>query len=198
MIEYIVGKIDSLSPTATVIETSGGIGYRLEISLPVYSQLSNQKEARLLVHEAIREDAWTLYGFLDEQERDLFRSLIGVSGVGVNTARVILSSIPAKELERVISTGDYNRLKTIKGIGAKTAQRIIVDLKDKIKPADDNEPTSDVIASMTDSGSFEEALAALVMLGFNRQQSFKVLRQLYTTAPSISVEEAIKQALARL
>lgn len=193
MIEYIKGTIVELTPTYAVLET-GGIGYLINISLPTFSALENIKESRLLVHEIIREDVHLLFGFKDERERSMFRLLIGVSGVGANTARMILSSIPAPELEQVIVSGDHSRLKNVKGIGIKTAQRVIVDLKDKIKPIDD----ALLIQSPIVSEAFEEALAALVMLGFARPQSQKVLKKLYDAEPMIRVEEAIKKALTML
>ena len=136
MIEYVKGRVASLNPAAAVIETSGGVAYILQISLPTFSKLENMPEATLLVHEAIREDAWTLYGFLEESERELFRLLIGVSGVGASTARMILSALSADELSAVIASSDVKRLKSVKGVGAKTAERIIVDLRDKIKAPD--------------------------------------------------------------
>lgn len=197
MIEFIKGKITELTPTAVVLETNGGLGYRMEISLPVYTGLEGKTEAKLLVHEAIREDAWVLFGFLEERERSLFRNLIGVSGVGSNTARLILSSIAAPDLEKVIATGDHSRLKAVKGIGLKTAQRIIVDLKGKIEITDEIE-LPEVKAATTENEVFNEALAALTMLGFTRAQSFKVLRQLFAANPELKVEQAIKQALAHL
>ncbi len=193
MIEYIKGAIVELTPTYTVLET-GGVGYMINISLSTFSALENVKESRLLVHEIIREDVHLLYGFKDERERSIFRLLIGVSGVGANTARMILSSIPAPELEQVIVSGDHSRLKNVKGIGIKTAQRVIVDLKDKIKPMDD----ALLIQSPNVSEAFEEALAALVMLGFARPQSQKVLKKLYDAEPMIRVEVAIKKALTML
>ena len=193
MIEYIKGELAELTPTYAVIDCSG-VGYLLNISLPAYTRLEGQRNAKLLVHESIREDAHLLYGFIDEQERSLFRLLIGVSGVGANTARMILSSIAAPELELVIATGDVSKLKNVKGIGIKTAQRIIVDLKDKIKPIGNaliEQPTivSDV---------FDEALAAMVMLGFPRQQVHKVLKKLFDTDPTLKVENAIKKALSMM
>lgn len=193
MIEYIKGKVTELTPTYAVIEC-GGIGYMLNISLPTFSRLEGVIDARLLVHEAIREDAHVLYGFADEQERTMFRSLIGVSGVGANTARMILSSIPAPELEHVIISGDYSKLKNVKGIGVKTAQRIIVDLKDKIKPMGD----AFILQPTVASDVFDEALAALVMLGFARPQSQKVLKKLFDSDPTMKVEAAIKKALAMM
>lgn len=193
MIEYIRGPLAELTPTYAVIDC-GGVGYRLEISLVAYAALECKKETRLLVHEAIREDAHQLYGFVDEQERQLFRSLIGVSGVGANTARMILSSVPAPELEVAIVSGDHQRLKSVKGIGTKTAQRIIVDLRDKIKPSGDtliNQPA-------TTGDVFDEALLALVMLGFTRPQSQKALKKIFESDPAVKVEVAIKKALAMM
>lgn len=193
MIEYIKGSISELTPTFAVLDCSG-VGYMLCITLPAYTALQGQQETKLLVHESIREDAHILYGFIDEQERTLFRSLIGVSGVGANTARMILSSIPAPELEGVIISGDHTRLKNVKGIGIKTAQRIIVDLRDKIKPFGD----SLIIKPDVTSEVFDEALAALVMLGFPRPQSQKVLKKIFDDNPIIKVETAIKKALTMM
>lgn len=193
MIEYIKGALAELTPASAVIEC-GGIGYLLNISLSTFSSLEGVKEAKLLVHEVIREDAHQLYGFATEQERVLFRALIGVSGVGANTARMILSSFQASELEAVIVNGDHARLKNVKGIGAKTAQRIIVDLKDKIKPMGD----ALILQPMLGSEVFDEALSALVMLGFPRPQSQKVLKKIFDANPSVKVEVAIKQALAMM
>ncbi len=194
MIEFIKGEISELTPAYTVIETPAGIGYLVNITLPCYTTLEGQKSARLLIHEVIREDTWALYGFVAENERALFRLLIGVSGVGANTARMILSALPVAELEQAILSGDVRRLKGVKGIGAKTAERIIVDLKDKIKPSDItllNQPT---ISSET----FDEALSALVVLGFPRPQSLKALKKLFDDDPAIKVDTAIKKAMAML
>ena len=197
MIEYIKGSLASLTPATAVIETSGGVAYFLNITLPVYSALEGKAEARLYVHEAIREDAWVLFGFLNEHERELFRALVGVSGVGAMTARVILSSIPAPELEGVIASGDHARLKNVKGIGAKTAQRIIVDLKDKIKPSDGGDGNLPLQPEISNS-RFDDALDALVALGFPRPASQKVLKKLFDADPAIKVEAAIKQAFSML
>ena len=193
MIEYIKGELAELTPTYAVIDC-GGVGYLLNISVPTYSTLDGAKMAKLLVHEAIREDAHVLFGFINEQERSLFRLLIGVSGVGANTARMILSSIAAPQLERIILSGDHSTLKKVKGIGSKTAERIIVDLKDKIKPIGDTL----ILQPSATNEVYEEALAALVMLGFNRVQSQKVLKKLFDNEPSIAVEAAIKKALSMM
>ena len=193
MIDYIKGELTDLTPTYAVVEAAG-VGYELNITLPAYAELEGKQQVKLLVHEVIREDAHLLFGFISESERVLFRLLIGVSGVGANTARVILSSIPVAELEQVIMSGDHSRLKNVKGIGVKTAQRIIVDLKDKIKPSGDTL----IIQPSVKSEAFDEALAALVMLGFTRQQSQKVLNKLFDADPALRVEKAIKQALAML
>lgn len=193
MIEYIKGNITELTPAYAIVET-GGVGYMLNISLATYTALEGKSEYRVLVHEIIREDAHSLYGFADDRERGLFRLLVGVSGVGANTARMILSSVPPAELEQVIASGDYSRLKCVKGIGVKTAQRVIVDLKDKIKPSDDTFIQQPSVRSEV----FDEALAALVMLGFQRQQSQKVLKKLFDSDPSIRLEAAIKKALSMM
>lgn len=193
MIEFLSGKLAELTPAYAVIDT-GGVGYLANITLTAYTTLEGRQEARLLIHESIREDAYQLYGFLNEQERSLFRELIGVSGVGANTARMILSSIPAPELEGVIISGDHTRLKNVKGIGTKTAQRIIVDLRDKIKPTGDTLINQPVAASET----YDEALAALTMLGFSRPQSQKALKKIFDADPTIKVESAIKKALAMM
>lgn len=195
MIEYIIGNITALSPASVVLETRGGVAYSLNISLPVYTQLEGKAEAKLLVHESIREDAWNLYGFLSSQERTLFRALIGVSGVGAATAMVILSSIPVAELETAIASGDDSRLKKVKGIGSKTAQRIIVDLRDKIQVSVDGE-----LPVMTPQAheTYDEALAALLMLGFQKAASQKALKKLFDNDPSIKVEAAVKKALTMI
>lgn len=193
MLEYISGKIAELTPTYVIIDNHG-IGYYLNISLNTFSELEHKTEAKLLVHEVIREDAHTLFGFASETERVLFRLLIGVSGVGANTARMILSSIPPLELEQVITSGDDKRLKAVKGVGAKTAQRIIVDLKDKIKPSGNTL----LIEQSSMSDAFDEALAALQMLGFPKPQSQKALTRLFKDEPTLKVEQAIKKALTML
>ena len=195
MIESIRGAIAAINPAAVVIETAGGVGYLLNITLPTFTRLEKASEARLLVHEAIREDAWVLYGFLDEDEREIFRALVGVSGVGAGSARMILSSIPAPELRGVIASADSKRLKSVKGIGAKTAERIIVDLKDKIKAG----PITLLDKSSTDqSPAYDEALEALVILGFQRQASQKALKKLFEADPALTIEAAVKKAMTMM
>lgn len=193
MIEYISGSIAELTPTYVIVDNHG-IGYEMNISLTTFSELENKKDVRLLVHEVIREDAHLLFGFSTARERALFRLLIGVSGVGANTARMLLSSASPAELEMVITSGDVKRLKAVKGVGAKTAERVIVDLRDKIKPAGDTL----VLEQTPASEAFDEALAALTMLGFAKPQSQKVLTKLFADDPSLKVEKAIKKALTML
>lgn len=191
MYDYIRGKIAELNPTYAVIDNNG-VGYMLNISLTSYNALQqNNDEAKLFVYEAIREDAHLLFGFATKHERELFLLLISVSGVGPNTARMILSSLSPGDLEQVIVGENVSMLKSVKGIGGKTAQRIIVDLKDKIKVG-----ASTLLNKDEKQGvAYDEALAALVMLGFTQQMSQKALKKLFQTNPSITVEDAIKQAL---
>lgn len=193
MIEYISGSIAELTPTYVIVDNHG-IGYEMNISLTTFSELETKKDVRLLAHEVIREDAHVLFGFSTARERALFRLLIGVSGVGANTARMLLSSASPAELEMVITSGDVKRLKAVKGVGAKTAERVIVDLRDKIKPAGDTL----VLEQTPASEAFDEALAALTMLGFAKPQSQKVLTKLFADDPSLKVEKAIKKALTML
>lgn len=196
MIEYIAGQLTELNPAYAVVETAG-VGYMLNISLTAFSALQGKERVRLLVHEVIRDDAHLLFGFVDESERRIFRLLLGVSGVGASTARIIISSIPAAELEAVIASGDHARLKAVKGIGVKTAQRIIVDLRDKIKPADDTLFIVQPEAS-AESTAYSEALAALIALEFPRQAAQKALRSIFSADPAISTEAAIKKAFAMM
>lgn len=200
MIEYITGKLTELTPATATIETVGGVAYLLNISLNTYSALeaSDSQTAKLYVHESIRDDAWVLYGFNNQEERSLFRLLIGVSGVGAATTRVILSSHTVAELETIIASGDVKRLKQVKGVGAKTAERIIVDLKDKIKTGETTLLNVGAVAAASNQGVYDEALTALVTLGFARAASQKVLDKVFAEQPDAKIEIAIKKALAML
>ena len=199
MLEYIKGIITENTPTYVVVE-AGNLGYIINIPLSTFSRLQNcSGEIKLWLHQVIREDAWTLYGFFTTRERELFRLLIGVSGVGPGTASLILSSLSPAELELTISSGDHSRLKGVKGIGAKTAQRIIVDLKDKIKPSEETLLLSgDAILPASNSEVYEEALAALTVLGYPRPACQKALRRIFDADPAIKVEAAIKQAFTMM
>jgi Holliday junction DNA helicase RuvA len=195
MLDFIKGEIAELNPASVVVETVG-LGYIAQISLYTYTALNGKKEAKVYVYEAIRDDAHQLFGFVDKRERELFLLLISVSGVGANTARMILSSLNPGELESTISSGNSNTLKAVKGIGAKTAERIIIDLKDKVKLTGTVETSApQVAANDVVSG---EAIAALVMLGFNQVASQKVVLRVVRDNPGISVEQLIKSALKML
>ena len=196
MIDYIKGEVAEITPASVTLEAYG-IGYQMNISLNTYGAISEKPSAKLYVYESIREDTYQLFGFINKHERELFMLLISVSGVGPSTARVILSSIGSKELEEVIASENTTVLQTVKGIGTKTAQRIIVDLKDKIKFTDDNGaivPPKGI--TLTDTG--HAAVSALVMLGFVQTASQKVVSKLIKEKPSLPVEAIIKEALKRL
>lgn len=204
MIEYIKGELTEITPTAAVVETNG-IGYLLNISLNTYTAIQGKKEVKLYVDEALvtggRDDSFTLYGFYNKQERELYRMLITVSGVGSNTARMILSATSATELVNIIASGNEKALKGVKGIGLKTAQRIIVDLRDKMTQ-------SGIIADVMQDGAIassqqpavnsqtkEEAVGALTMLGFAAAPSNKVVNEILQAHPDMPVDQVIKQAL---
>lgn len=201
MIEYVRGELAELSPAAAVIDCNG-VGYIANISLNTYSAIQGKKTCKLYIYEAIREDAYVLYGFADKQEREIFLLLISVSGIGGNTARMILSALSPAELVNVISTENANLLKTVKGIGLKTAQRVIVDLKDKIKTsgmATAGGAASGVgFLSAANVEVQEEAVAALTMLGFAAPASQKVVMGILKEEPDAPVEQVIKLALKRL
>lgn len=191
MYDYIKGNVAELTPTYVVLDNHG-VGYMINISLNSFNALQHQEDVvKVYVYEAIREDAHLLYGFTERRERELFLSLISVSGVGANTARMILSSLTPSDLEQTIVSENVSILKSVKGIGAKTAERIIVDLKDKIKLSTDTL----LDKSQVTSEVFDEAMSALVMLGFTKQMSQKALKKLFTAEPTITVEQAIKKAL---
>lgn len=201
MIEYIKGALTEVTPAQAVVET-GGIGYLLNISLNTYTAIQEKKDVKLYVHEVLmtggRDDSMTLYGFATKQEREIYRMLITVSGVGSNTARMILSATSATELVNIISTGNEKALKSVKGIGLKTAQRIIVDLRDKMA-------SNGMIQDITMQGAVaqaavnnevrDEAVGALTMLGFSPAPSAKVVTEILQQNPAMPVEQVIKQAL---
>jgi Holliday junction DNA helicase RuvA len=209
MIEYIKGQLTNVNPTYVVIEAAG-VGYAINIALPTYSELVGKEgqENRLYITEIIREDAHELYGFFSKGERELFVMLMTVSGIGANTARMIMSAYSAAEIRQIIATGNARALSQVKGLGPKTAQRIIVDLKDKVLKVDlGNEAQGERLeamgllgdqASIIDSGVKQEAVSALVMLGFAAAASGKVVDKILKAAPESSVEQVIKQALKML
>lgn len=204
MIEYIKGELVELSPALAVVEAYG-VGYGLNISLNTYTAIQGKQSVKLFVHEAImtggRDDNYTLYGFATKQERSLYRLLITVSGVGANTARMILSSLTPAELCNVIANGDDKMLKTVKGIGLKTAQRIIVDLKDKIVQsgiAEELHVSSQPATANVNNAVKDEAVGALTMLGFSPAPSAKVVVAILTEQPDLPVEQVVKLALKQI
>ncbi len=196
MYEYIIGSITTITPTYLVVETAG-IGYRAHISLNTFTALQNKKEAKVYVHQVIKEDSNEMFGFVDKAERSLFVLLISVSGVGAATAQVMLSAMGIKDIKEAIATENASLLQSIKGIGAKTAQRIILDLKDKILKLEGDvfAPVSAVNAANKDR---EEALAALLMLGFKKLAVEKVVAKIIKENPNSSVEDIIKLSLKQL
>lgn len=196
MIDYIKGELAELTPAMAVVEAAG-VGYAMNISLNCYSAIQGKKEVKLYVYESIREDAHVLFGFASKKEREMFLLLITVSGVGPNTARMVLSSMSPAELCNSISTGNERMIKTIKGIGLKTAQRIIVDLRDKIVSLGIAEeiPAGGSVENPVDNRVKEEAVSALTMLGFSPAPSQKVVMQILKDNPTAAVEQVIKMAL---
>ena len=195
MYEYITGTVTEITPAYAVIEAAG-IGYFINISLQTYSEIENSQSAKLYLHYIVREDAHILYGFATKAERELFRLLIGVSGVGGNTARTIQSTYSPSELRNIIGTGNAVLLKNVKGLGLKTAQKIIVELSGKM--VDLKVDTTTATATAVDNETYNEALAALAMLGFQKGASEKVLKKIFKESPDIRVEEAIRLALKQL
>jgi len=193
MYEFIRGAVADLNPAIAVLE-AGGVGYLINISLNTYSKLNGKKEASLLIHQVVREDAHILFGFAEKRERELFRELISVNGVGANTAIMMLSSLNTDELIAAVSSGNADVLKAVKGIGAKTAQRIIVDLKDKFGQM----PDAGQILIPADNTTRKESLSALVMLGFAKKDADKVVARIIRDDPEATVESVIKRALKRL
>ena len=194
MFEYLKGSIAELTPAYVVVECAG-VGYYINISLQTFSSLEGKSDVHIYLHQVVREDAHLLYGFASKEEREFFRLLISVSGVGANTARVILSSMSTAEIQKAIMQENTNALKQIKGIGLKTAQRIIVDLKDKISGVDAG--SIEIISSVNNT-TRQEALSALVMLGFAKAAADKVLDQIIKSEGNLPVEGLIKSALKRL
>lgn len=195
MYDYIKGQLDRLMPAAAVVE-AGGVGYYINISLQTFSSIESATEVKLYTHFIVREDAQVLYGFYTLEEREVFRALIGVSGVGGNTARMILSTFSSDEVRSIIATGQADVLKSVKGLGIKTAQKIIVELRDKLGVSATEEVALPIRAAANET--YSEALSALVMLGFTKPASEKVLRALVKEQPQAHVEELIRMALKRL
>ncbi len=195
MIEYIKGRIEELTPTEVILETYG-IGYHILISLQTYEGLNGRSEASVYIHHYIREDEELYYGFATKDERELFRLLIGVSGIGASTARMMLSSLTSDEIRNAIIAEDINKIKSIKGIGMKSAQRLILELKDKVvKGAGSDSPALFPTAS---NGATNEATTALVMLGFTKANVNKAVAAVLKEKPTATLEEIIKLSLKRL
>ena len=195
MIDYIKGKITELNPSEMTVETYG-IGYKILISLQTFSSFENSSECTVYIHHHIREDEETFYGFSTKDERELFRLLIGVSGIGAATARMMLSSLSSEEIRNAIIAEDIARIKSIKGIGVKSAQRLVLELKDKIVKGAGTDVSG--LISKTDNGTSEEAATALVLLGFPKATVQRVLNSIIKEEPQISLENLIKAALKKL
>jgi len=193
MFEYIKGAVSALKPSHIILEANS-VGYFIHISLNTYTQLSGRESVKLFIHQVIREDAHLLYGFSTETERELFRMLISVNGIGSNTAIMMFSSLSPEEIRNAILNENVNLLKSVKGIGIKTAQRVIIDLKDKVVKS----PIGEQIVNTTDNTLRNEALSALVMLGFMKKLAEKELDKILAAQPNLSVENVIKLALKSL
>ena len=197
MFEYVRGELVEVAPAYAVVDAAG-VGYFVNISLHTFSEIEKAEVVKLFLHHVVREDVEMLYGFSSKEERDLFRLLISVSGVGGNTARLIQSTYSPSELRNIIATGNATLLKNVKGLGLKTAQKIIVDLSGKMLDLPSHNAVATAMASSQNSEAFDEALAALVMLGFTKASSEKVLRKLFKEEPTLGVEDAIRSALKQL
>ena len=195
MIDYIKGTLEDLNPTEAIIEAYG-VGYRTLISLQTYEALNGKKEAKIFIHHYLREDEELYYGFATKDERNLFRLLIGVSGIGAATARMMLSSLTSEEIRNAILAEDINKIKSIKGIGLKSAQRLILELKDKVTKGEGADNTSALFSSS--NSTVDEATTALVMLGFTKQNVNKAVAAVLKEKPGANLEEIIKMALKRL
>lgn len=199
MIEYIKGELTELTPAYATVEAAG-VGYGLNISLNTFTAIQTKKEVKLYVYEAIREDAHVLYGFYNKKEREMFELLITVSGVGTNTARMMLSGMSVAELCNAISTGNAKLIQSVKGVGKMTAQRIIVDLRDKIVALGiaDEIPAGGSVAAPVNNAVRDEAVAALTMLGFSPAPTQKVVVQILQQQPELPVEQVVKLALKQI
>lgn len=197
MYEYINGALAEVAPAYAVVD-AGGVGYFVNISLTTFSAIEKAESVKLYIHHIVREDAQLLYGFATKEERDLFRLLISVSGVGGNTARMIQSTYTTAELRNIIATGNATLLKNVKGLGLKTAQKIIVDLSGKMLELPSYGAVESALAASQRNEAFDEALAALVMLGFSKAASEKVLNKVFKAEPSLGVEDAIRNALKQM
>ena len=195
MIEYIKGQIVGLTPTALILDNHG-IGYSILISLQTYEALQNKAEATAYIHHYIREDEELYFGFATKDERELFRLLIGVNGIGVASARMMLSTLTSDEIRQAILAEDVNRIKTVKGIGLKSAQRLVLELKDKIVKGEGSAESQ--LFAAPGSAITEEATTALVMLGFSKANIAKVLPGILKDNPAAKVEDVIKAALKKL
>ena len=195
MIDYIKGQITEINPTEVILETYG-IGYRILISLQTYEGLNGKNEAKVYIHHYLREDEELYYGFASKDERELFRLLIGVSGIGASTSRMMLSSLTSDEIRNAIIAEDINKIKSIKGIGLKSAQRLILELKDKVVKGAGSD-TSALFNSGSNTAT-DEAVTALVMLGFTKANVTKAVTAVLKENPSASLEEIINQSLKRL
>lgn len=193
MITHIQGKLVEKTPTYVVIDCNG-VGYILHISLHTFSKISDNEKQRFYTHLIVKEDSQTLFGFKDILEREIFRLLISVSGIGASIARTMLSSMNPSQVQQAIASSDVATIQTVKGIGAKTAQRLIIDLKDKILKT----YGIDEISSISNNTNKTEALSALEVLGFNKKQSEKVIDTILKQSPDLSVEAIIKQALKKI
>ncbi|SDW26836.1 Holliday junction DNA helicase subunit RuvA [Lutibacter oricola] len=194
MITHIKGKLVEKNPTYVVVEAASGLGYMLHISLNTYSKIPDSEAVFLYTHLAVKEDSHTLFGFIDSVEREIFRLLISVSGVGPSIARTMLSSMTTDEIQQAIASGNVGVIQSVKGIGAKTAQRVLIDLKDKILKSF----AVDEISTTESNTNKNEALIALEVLGFNKKQCEKVLDKILLEDFSMSVELLIKRALKNL
>lgn len=196
MYDFIKGRIVEIMPTYVVVENNG-IGYRLQISLQTFTDIQSLTEVKLYIYHYLREDQELWYGFFSSQERDIFLLLIGISGIGPNMARTILSSMTFEELREAILTGNETRIKSIKGVGLKTAQRIIIELRDKIAKGGDSEGFAAAAPSFNNPQK-EEAIAALLVLGFPKNQSEKAVNTVFKEHPDSKVDELIKLAMRQL